>query len=183
MRNIDYITNQLIFFFVNSDNLIMNDDLDLEAARREKRQPLECSDSFEKVIDKFFCPTFIDIQIIVADFQAYFRPWPWMDEFLRINVTNAEVFNRQIHTAERFLAGVSPIKNIVQKLWSESWFIIVHQAFIEYCCGKDTTLQLSQKFKYVIDFNRLMWIPDIKMVFPQFSKFKFALFYFNFNVL
>lgn len=55
---------------------------------------METTDSQEKIIDKFFCPTFLDIRINVQDLNAYFRPWPWMEEYLVIKISSAEVFNK-----------------------------------------------------------------------------------------
>ena len=66
-----------MFLFVNSNNLIMNDNLNIEWAKANKVYPRECTDTYEKIIYKIFSPNFIDCRIYIEDPKVIFRPWPW----------------------------------------------------------------------------------------------------------
>ena len=99
MRNIDYITNQLVFLLVKMEQIIMNDDYDMDGADLPH---IMFEKNMVEVIRKFWEPTFLGFNCYVNDALLYLKPWPWQQEYLRIIAPTATIFNIPHLSSNRF---------------------------------------------------------------------------------
>lgn len=54
-------------------------------------------------MEKYFSPTFLLFDCTLERVNAYFKPWPWMNKYLRLPIGGGTVKNKHYKNTERYL--------------------------------------------------------------------------------